>query len=59
MGEMISQEHTSTTRPLAERVQRIGFNGTYDDAGAEADATAVIGKLRIRYDASLRLLVKA
>jgi T3SS negative regulator,GrlR len=59
MGEMISEEHTPTTRPLAERVQRIGFNGTYDDAGAEADATAVIGKLRIRYDASLRLLVKA
>jgi hypothetical protein len=53
MGEMISQEHTPTTRPLAERVQRIEFSGTYDDAGAEADATAVIGKLRIRYDASL------
>ena len=39
-GEMISQEHTPTTRPMAERVQHIEFSGTYNDAGAEADATA-------------------
>jgi hypothetical protein len=57
-GEMISQEHTPTTRPTAERVQHIGFSGTYDDAGAEADATALIGKQRVRYDATLRLLVE-
>jgi hypothetical protein len=55
-GEMLSREHTPTTRPAAERVQRIGFSGTYDDAGAEADATAVIGKKRVRYDAVLRFL---
>ena len=35
-GEMISQEHTPTTRPMAERVQHIEFSGTYNDAGAEA-----------------------
>jgi len=29
---------------MVEWVQRIGFSGTYDDAGAEADATAVVGK---------------
>ena len=58
-GEMISQEHTPTTRPTAERVQHIGLIGTYDDAGAEADATALIGKQRVRYDATLRLLVEA
>ena len=58
-GEMISQEHTPTTRPTAERVQHIGFIGTYDEAGAEADATALIGKQRVRYDATLRLLVEA
>ena len=46
-GEMISQEHTPT----------IEFSGTYDDAGAEADATALVGKRRIRYDATLRLLM--
>ncbi len=55
-GEMLSREHTPTTRPVAERVQRIGFSGTYDDAGAEADVTAVIGKKRVRYDAVLRFL---
>lgn len=46
----------TTNRPVAVRVQRIGFSGTYDDAGAEADATAVVGKQRIRYDAVLRSL---
>ena len=56
-GELISQEHTPTTRPMAERVQHIEFSGTYNDAGAEADATALVGKRRIRYDATLRLLM--
>ena len=56
-GEMISQEHTPTTRPVAERVQHIEFKGTYNDAGAEADARALVGKQRIRYDATLRLLI--
>ena len=56
-GDMTSQEHTPTTRPVVERVQRIQFSGTYNDAGAEADATALVGKQRIRYDATLRLLV--
>ena len=59
IGEMISQEHTPTTRPMVERVQRIGFSGTYNDAGAEADATALVGKRRIRYDATLHLLAAA
>ena len=55
-GEMISQEHTPTTRPMVERVQHIQFSGTYDDAIVEADATVLVGKQRIRYDATLRLL---
>ena len=55
-GDMTSLEHTPTTRPIVERVQRIQFSGTYDDAGAEADATAHVGKQRIRYDATLCLL---
>jgi hypothetical protein len=55
-GEIMSREHTPTTRPLAERVQSIEFTGTYNNDGAEADATAVVGKQRIRYDATLRLL---
>lgn len=58
-GEIVSREHTPTTRPIAERVQSIEFSGTYNDDGAEADATAVVGKQRIRYDATLRLLTTA
>jgi hypothetical protein len=58
-GEIVSREHTPTTRPIAERVQSIEFSGTYNDGGAEVDATAVVGKQRIRYDATLRLLTTA
>ena len=58
-GKMTSQEHTPTGRPMAARVQHIGFLGTYTDAGAGArvDAMALIGEQSIRYDATLRLLV--
>ena len=42
---------------LRDRVQHIGFSGVYNDAGAEADATALVGKRSVRYDAILRLLV--
>ena len=42
---------------MAEQVQHIGFSGTYNDTIAEADATVLVGKQRIRYDATLRLLV--
>ncbi len=45
-GEMIRQEDTPTTRPMADRVQHIEFSGTYNDAGAEADATVLVGRLR-------------
>jgi hypothetical protein len=58
-GAMTSREHTPTTRPIAERVQSIEFSGTYNDDGAEVEATAVVGKQPIRYDATLRLLVAA
>jgi hypothetical protein len=56
-GEMMSQEHTPTTRPMVERVQHIRFSGIYNGVGAEADATALVGKRSVRYDAILRLLV--
>ena len=59
IGEMLSQEHTPTARPVAERVQRIGFSGNYNEAGAEADATVLLASRRIRYDAVLRLLAAA
>jgi hypothetical protein len=56
-GKMTSQEHTPTTRPMAAKVQHIGFFGTYNDAGAKVDAMALLGEQSIRYDATLRLLV--
>jgi hypothetical protein len=58
-GKMTSQEHTPTTRPMAARVQHIGFLGTYNGAGAKADAMALVGEQSVRYDATLRLLVAA
>jgi hypothetical protein len=56
-GAMTSREHTPTTRPMEERVQHISFSGDYTDAAAEVNATAIVGKHHIRYDATLRLLV--
>jgi hypothetical protein len=58
-GEITSREHTPTTRPVAERVQHVEFSGTYNDAEAEADATVLVAKQRIRYDAMLRFLAAA
>jgi hypothetical protein len=55
-GKMTSQEHTPTTRPMPERIQHIGFRGTYNDEGATVDAMAIFGERSIRYDATLRLL---
>ena len=57
-GEIISREHTPTTRPISERVQKIEFRGNYNDAGAKASATAVAGKQRVRYAATLRFLAE-
>ncbi len=56
---MTSQEHTRTTRPIEAQVQHIGFLGTYDDAGAKADAMALVGGQNVRYDATLRFLAAA
>jgi hypothetical protein len=56
-GQIMSREHTTTTRPMVERVQSIEFNGMYNDSSAEVDATVLVGKQRIRYDAALLLLV--
>ena len=58
-GKITSQEHTPTTRPIVARVQHIGFLGTYDDAGANADAIALVGEQSIRYAATLRFLAAA
>lgn len=55
-GKLTSQEHTPTGRPMAERVQSIGFLGSYNDTSAKVDAMAHVGEHTVRYDATLRLL---
>jgi hypothetical protein len=58
-GEMLSKEHTLTNRPIVERVQQIVFSGSHTDTGAEVEATVVVGKQSVRYDAVLRFLMAA
>jgi hypothetical protein len=61
-GEIINREHTPSKgeRPLfGGHEVGIGFSGTYDEAGAEAEATALAGKRSIRFRAVLRKLVEA
>ena len=56
-GRMTSQEHTPTGRPIVARTEHIGFFGNYNDVGAKVDAMALVGEHRVRYDATLRLLL--
>jgi len=58
-GELINRTHTPTLgqRPLfGDREVGIGFSGTYDEHGAEGEATALAGKRSIRFKAVLRRL---
>jgi hypothetical protein len=58
-GELINRTHTPTMgqRPLfGDREVGIGFSGTYDEQGAEGEATALAGKRSIRFKAVLRRL---
>jgi hypothetical protein len=58
-GELINRTHTPTMgrRPLfGDREVGIGFSGSYDEQGAEGEATALAGKRSIRYKAVLRRL---
>ena len=59
-GELVNREHTQSKgdRPLfGGHEVGIGFSGTYDDKGAEGEATALAGKRSIRFKAVLRKLV--
>jgi hypothetical protein len=59
-GEIVNREHTPAKgeRPLfGGHEVGIGFSGTYNDDGAEAEATALAGKRSIRFKADLRKLV--
>jgi T3SS negative regulator,GrlR len=61
-GELVNREHTPSRgeRPLfGGHEVGIGFSGTYDHEGAEAEATALAGKRSIRFKAVLKKLVDA
>ncbi|MFH0300596.1 GrlR family regulatory protein [Bradyrhizobium sp. 31Argb] len=61
-GEIVNREHTPSLgeRPLFGRHEvGIGFSGTYDSEGAEAEATALAGKRSVRFKAVLKKLVEA
>ena len=58
-GELINHTHTPTMgqRPLfGDREVGIGFSGSYNEHGAEGEATALAGKRSIRFKAVLRRL---
>jgi hypothetical protein len=60
-GEIVNHEHTPTQgeRPVfGGHEVGIGFSGTYTDAGASAEATALAGKRSIRFSAELKLLAE-
>jgi hypothetical protein len=61
-GEIINHEHTQTKgeRPVFGGYEvGIGFSGSYNDAGADGEATALVGKRSIRFKATLKLLAPA
>jgi hypothetical protein len=58
-GEFVNQEHTpaKSEHPLFGGYEvGIGFSGRCDDRGAEMEATALAGKLSIRFAATLKLI---
>jgi hypothetical protein len=60
-GELVNREHTPAMgeRPLfGGHEVGIGFSGTYNEEGAEGEATALAGKRSIRFKAVLRKLVE-
>jgi hypothetical protein len=57
-GEMTSREHSPIdgTYPWARKEISIGFTGTYNDEGADFDATALAGKRSFRFKSIYQLL---
>ena len=57
-GEATTKEHTRFLgkHPWAGKVVTLGFMGTYNDAGAEIEAVALVGKQSVRFKSILRLL---
>ena len=58
-GEMTVREHEPAlvTELFARKIVTMGFMGTYNDDGAEFEATALVGKRSARLKMVLRLLI--
>jgi hypothetical protein len=58
-GELTVREHEPAlvTELFARKVVTMGFTGTYNDDGAEFEATALVGKRSARLKMILRLLI--
>jgi hypothetical protein len=58
-GELTVREHepAQVTELFARKVVTMGFMGTYNDDGAEFEATALVGKRSARLKMVLRLLI--
>ena len=58
-GELTVREHEPAlvTELFARKVVTMGFTGTYNDDGAEFEATALVGKQSARLKMILRLLI--
>jgi hypothetical protein len=58
-GELTVLEHEPAlvTELFARKVVTMGFTGTYNDDGAEFEATALVGKRSARLKMILRLLI--
>ena len=58
-GELITNQHTRSPDAVpifAGREVSIGFSGTYTDERAEANGTALVGKMSLNFRGTLRRL---
>ena len=60
-GELVTRPHSRPPGPskvFEDRESSIGFSGTFDDAGAEAGGTALLGKISLTFRVTMRLLAE-
>lgn len=60
-GELVTSPHTRNPGPTTvfeNRDSSIGFGGTFDDDGAEARGTALLGKTSLTFKVTLRRLIE-
>ncbi len=58
-GQVTTREHVPEviTKLFARKIVTMGFTGTYNNEGAEFEATALVGKRSARLHVTFRLLI--